>query len=126
MVECSVKEEPTMSRGNPRDPRKERFWRRMLRQWQRSGLSARAFCRQQGLSESNFYAWRRTLAQRDTEPVAFVPVQVLPELPPVPSADAVTCGLELLLSGGRVLRIGPAFDTSTLRRLLALLEEGQA
>jgi hypothetical protein len=112
-----------MSRGNPRDPRKERFWRRLLRQWRRSGLSVRAFCHQHGLSEPNFYAWRRTLADRDAPAVAFVPVGVLPPEPP-PAAAAPT-GLELLLAGGRVLRIGAAFDGTTLRRLLAVLEEGR-
>ena len=114
-----------MSSGKPRDPVKERFWRRMLRLWQGSGLSVRAFCQQHELSEANFYAWRRTLAQRDALLPAFVPVEVLPEPSSVPPGDATACGLELLLSGGRVLRIGPAFDGPTLRRLLAVLGEGR-
>ena len=115
-----------MSRGNPRDPRKERFWRRMLRQWRRSGLSVRAFCAQQGLSEPSFYAWRRTLADRDPPAPAFVPVTLLPEPTARLTPDAAaSTGLELLLPGGRVLRVGAAFDEPTLRRLLAVLEEGQ-
>jgi hypothetical protein len=112
-----------MSRGKPRDPSKERFWRRMLRLWQGSGLSVRAFCEQHDLAQPSFYAWRRTLAERDSAAVTFVPVEVLPE--PLPTTDTVGPGLELLLTGGRVLRIGPAFDGPTLRRLLAVLEEGQ-
>src|SRR6185369_1412932 len=122
MVQCSAKEERTMTPGKPRDLRKEQFWRRILRQWQHSGLSVRAFCEQQGLSQPSFYAWRRTLAQRDAQAVTFVPVEVLPQ-PLSPESEAA--GLELILIGGRVLRIGPAFDEATLRRLLALLEEGQ-
>ena len=114
-----------MPRGNPRDPRKEQFWRRTVRQWRRSGLSVRTFCQRHGLSEPNFYAWRRTLAQRDAQAVAFVPVEVLPESLPLPASAAAAGGLELVLVGGRVLRIGPAFDAPTLRRLLATLEEGQ-
>ena len=112
-----------MSPGKPRDPHKERFWRRMLRQWRRSGLSVRAFCEQHGLSQPSFYAWRRTLAQRQAHTVAFVPVEVRTDSLTPPSAAAA--GLELVLPGGRVLRIGPAFDAPTLRRLLALLQEGQ-
>lgn len=113
-----------MSTGKPRDASKERFWRRMLRQWRRSGLSARAFCQQRGLSQPSLYAWRRTIAGRDAQALPFVPVQVLPpEKPAV--AGAADSGLELMLNGGRILRIGPAFDEPTLQRLLALLEEGQ-
>ena|SRR5215831_5903043 len=114
-----------MSRGKPRDPRKEQFWRPMLRQWQRSDLSVRAFCEQHGLSQPSFYAWRRTLRDRDAQAVAFVPVEVLPQPLALPTADPAACGLELLLPGGRLLRIGPAFDAPTLCRLLALLEEGR-
>lgn len=105
-----------------RDPGKERFWRRMLRQWRSSGLSVRAFCRSRGLSEPSFYSWRRVLAQRATQPPAFVPVQVVAEASP---ADTIVGGIELVLDGQRVVRIGPAFDALTLRRLLAVLQEGR-
>jgi hypothetical protein len=33
-----------MAHGKPRDPRKEQQWRRWIYQWQRSGLTVRAFC----------------------------------------------------------------------------------
>lgn len=112
-----------MSRGNPRDPRKERFWRRAVLQWRKSGLSIRDFCRQQQLSEPNFYAWRALIARRNTEKLAFVPVQIVPE-PTIPGrTDEATAGLELILVGGRRLRIGAGFDAPTLQRLLPLLEE---
>lgn len=112
-----------MSPGKPRDPHKERFWRRMLRQWQRSGLSVRDFCLQHGLSLHSFYAWRRTLAQRDTAPSPFLPVQLLPEPNPLLTPEPTPTALELLLPDGRRLRIGPGFDAPTLRRLLAVLQE---
>jgi hypothetical protein len=111
-----------MSTGKPRDHSKERFWRTRLRQWRHSGLSVRAFCDQHGLALPSFYAWRRTLAQRDTE-VQFVPVRLAPE-PPASTASG-TSALELVLDGRRLLRIGPGFDAATLQRLLALLEEGR-
>jgi hypothetical protein len=114
-----------MSKHQQRDPRKEQFWRRKLEQWRRSGLSVRAFCARHGLTEPTFYFWRRTLAQRDEATVRFVPVQVVPDpladVPPTPTG----VGLELLLAGGRVLRIGPTFDGPTLQRLLAVLEESR-
>jgi transposase-like protein len=94
----------------------------MVRQWRSSGRSVREFCTEHEISEPNFYAWRRTIARRDAQ-TRFVPVQVVPA--EKPTADASDHGLELLLDRGRVLRIGAGFDEPTLRRLLALLEEGQ-
>ena len=65
-----------MSTRKERSASKEQFWRTMVRQWRQSGLSVRAFCRRHGLLEPNFFAWRRTLAERDaapdTTPVRFV------------------------------------------------------
>jgi Transposase len=110
-----------MSTGKPRDCRKERFWRARVRQWCASGLSVRAFCDRHGLAQHSFYAWRRTLGQRDNE-VQFVPVCLTPELTPTTAGSA---GLELVLDGRRSLRIGPGFDAGTLQRLLAVLEEGR-
>jgi hypothetical protein len=105
------------------DPKKERFWRRTLRDWQRSGLTIRAFCQQHDLSEPSFYFWRRTLAERQVPTPTFVPLQLLADDPPPAVNAAAAGGLELLLRGGHVLRIGPGFDGSTLRRLLEVLEE---
>jgi transposase-like protein len=119
-----------MSRRGERDLRKEQFWRQQVRQWRRSGLSIRGFCRQHGLAEASFYAWRRTLAERvplaqrrprpqpangtADQPPAFVPVQVVPAPPAAP--------LEIVLGPGRVVRVPPGFDAATLRQLLATLE----
>ena len=102
---------------------KERFWRRVLRQWRGSGLSVRAFCEEQGLSEPSFYAWRRALAERDAAAVPFVSVRVTPE--PTTTSDSSAGALELVVGANRRLRIGPGFDALTLTRLLALLEEGR-
>jgi transposase len=113
-----------MLSAKQRDAGKERFWRRLVRQWQASGLSVRAFCAREGLTEPSFYAWRRALTERDTQP-GFVPVRVAAEGNAAGSDDAARA-LELHLPLGRVLRIGMGFDAATLRRLLALLEEGQA
>lgn len=48
-----------------RSAQKERFWRRMLRRQEKSGLSVRQFCLEQQLSEASFYSWKRTIADRD-------------------------------------------------------------
>jgi len=95
----------------------------MVRQWGSSGLSVREFCTDHDISEQSFYAWRRTIAQADAQSARFVPVQVVPD--EEAAGNAPGQGLELLLGGSRVLRVGPGFDEATLRRLLALLEEGR-
>ena len=48
-----------------RQENKEQHWRGHLAAWQGGGLSIRAYCRQQGLSEPSFYFWRRELLRRD-------------------------------------------------------------
>src|ERR1700724_2743219 len=50
-----------------RDPGRERFWREVVARCRASGLSIRAFCRREKLGEPLFYAWRRTIAERDAE-----------------------------------------------------------
>jgi transposase len=100
---------------------KERFWRRVLRQWGRSDLTIRDFCAEQGLAEGSFYAWRQTIAKRDqaaatshTQP-AFVQVHVVP----APASAA----LELVLDQGLAVRVPAGFDVATLRQLLTVLKE---
>jgi hypothetical protein len=57
---------------------------------------------------------------------AFLPVQVTGETNTAPTTRTTTATLELVLHCGRQLRVGVGFDGPTLRRLLALLEEGQS
>jgi transposase-like protein len=112
-----------MPNGKPRDPQKERFWRQAIRRWLKSGLSAQAFCLENGLSPASFYAWQRTLAQRDAQAIPFAQVHVLADEASNSLTPAVGAAFELVLANRRVLRIGTHFDAATLRRLLPLLEE---
>jgi hypothetical protein len=126
-----------MAGRGKRDCGKERFWRRALRQWRRSGLSVRAYCAEHGLTEPSFYAWRRIVAQRDQESAH---VRAKPERGnvhrAVPASDdapvfvplrvidvATQVALEVVLERGWVVRILRGFDADTLRQLLAVLEE---
>jgi hypothetical protein len=56
--------------GRQRDPLREKFWRRTIRQQQRSGLTVRAFCLREGLKDGAFRWWRQALARRDREVAA--------------------------------------------------------
>jgi hypothetical protein len=120
-----------MARPEWRDRAKERFWRRVLRRWQRSGQRVRDFCAAESLSEPSFFAWRRELARRDQEAAdivpRFVPVQVRSEVEPMTASPAVTsvspAVIELVLTNGRVLRVPAGFDPALLRQLLSVAEE---
>jgi transposase-like protein len=124
-----------------RSTTKEFFWQDHICRWQQSHLSVRAFCRTHRLREPSFYHWRRLLTQRgllaeaqssapplrgrqaaesaSTVP-AFVPVRI--EQQSVPH-NAVAPAFEVVLAGGRVLRVPVDFDATALRRLIATLED---
>jgi hypothetical protein len=110
-----------MAQGKPRDPRKEQYWRRWIQQWRHSNLTVPEFCERHHLALPRFYAWRRTLEQRDHQrerSAPFLPVHVVAD-----DAPAAAAFFELVLSGDRILRIAPGFDAATLRQLLAILGE---
>ena len=123
--------------GKPRDPAKERDWRRTMADHARSGLSISAFCRREGLTPHTFRWWRQELGRRDrlgtTDGAdqapspstglalhsAFVPVQVVPDAPgPVPER----CPIEIVLPGGPTVRVTRGFDPPTLDAILSVLE----
>ena len=110
-----------MARSN-RDEGKERYRRRVLTQWQASPpTTVRAFCAAQGVSQPLFYWWRREIRRRDRDRPQFLPVHVVGEAP-APESDGGA--IEVVLGGGRCVRVRPGFDRTTLVRLLDVLGEG--
>jgi hypothetical protein len=111
-------------RGRERDVGKERYWRDSIRRWQRSGQTIRDFCRERGLSEVSFHAWRRTIARRDEQAGSATASERGPVFVPLRVAATVAAApLELVLGSGRIVRVSPGFDVATLQTLLAALEE---
>ena len=100
--------------------RRRSYWRTLLARWQRSGLSVRAFCREEGLSEPSFYLWRRKLDQAHNIKPTFIPVHVVTD----EDRQAASGSIEIVLANGRSLRVGPGFDSPTLVKLVDLLENG--
>ena len=98
-------------------------WTRILDRWKSSGLSGRAFCQREGLGAPNFYAWKRKLRLRGSsrgapsrsQRLKFVPVEVR-------AAPPSAAPLEVVVAGGRVVRVPSGFDTAALTRLLSVLE----
>lgn len=99
---------------------REQFWREQLRRQDSSGQGVREFCEGAGLSVPSFYWWRREVRIRDSrrgggDRPRFVPVRMTPE---PPAAAAV----EVVLGGGRVVRVGSGFDADHLRAVVTVLE----
>ena len=104
------------------DVEKARYWQAVIRDAARSGLSTRAFCRQRKLHESQFYWWQRRLKEK--RPQISTPVKGAASFALVSDeSTAVDAGIELVLAGGRRLRIAKGVDEPTLRSVLAALEQ---
>lgn len=109
-------------RREKQDVEKTRFWRSAIREAARSGISVREFCRRRKLHECQFYWWQRRLSltgsKRRSRPTAGAASFSLVSEEPSGS-DA---GIELVLAGGRRLRIARGVDEATLRAVLAAVE----
>lgn len=109
-------------RGPRREPGKEKFWRRMLRDFVASGQSVRAFCRVRQVSEPSFYAWRRTLGQRSEAATKARPTaKPAPAFLPIQLTDAGG-RVEIVLAGGTRIRLHPPVDRAVLAEVMAALE----
>ena len=90
-------------------------WAERIAVQQRSGISVKQFCREHGLTECSFYAWRKRLQQ--SGPVRFA----LVERSARQQEGTAEAALELVFASGERLRIGTGVDTATLRAVLDLM-----
>jgi hypothetical protein len=111
-------------------------WAALIDQWHGSGLSLPAFCQRRGLNTGTMQGWvyKRThkgaierarrvggTTQDPPAAAAFLPVRVI-------GADREheetgRSGVEIVLGAGRRVVIGAGFDSETLRRVVAVLED---
>lgn len=109
-----------------------RFWARHLHRWNQSGLSQAQYCRQQQLSVAAFGWWKRRLVAAPTpghraatrgkvgEPNgSFVELKRAAEGVSLP---VDTEAYEIVLPGGRQLRLGRHWEPDRVRQLLLVLE----
>ena len=89
-------------------------WAERIAAQQRSGMSVKQFCKEQGLTEYSFYAWRKRLQKREAVRFALVDRGARQE----PATEAA---LELVVATGERLRIGAGVDAATLRTVLEIL-----
>jgi transposase-like protein len=104
-------------------------WREIISRQQVGGLSIAAFCRDNAVPASSFFAWKRRLSQgraaqkgptpaaaRPTPVGAFIEAKLLPARPH--RVDAI----EVRLRGGRRVLVRPGFDRPLLAQVLTVLE----
>jgi transposase-like protein len=92
--------------------RKLAFWRRIAEQYERSGLSRRAFCERKGIKKSSLDYWRRRVGE--VQP-AFVEVKVAER--PVPQAV-----LQVLVGEKYRIQVHGAFDSELFTHVVRTLE----
>jgi hypothetical protein len=118
-------------KGPRRDGEKERFWREVIRRQRHGGLSVRGFCREEGLSEPSFHAWRRELARRGVrqaknrqrlvaKQARFVSVELAPA-----SVSTELASIECILPGGIVLRLPAAMEPAAIAAVLTSWERSR-
>ena len=90
-------------------------WAERIAAQQRSGMSVKQFCKEQGLTEYSFYTWRKRL--QESGPVRFA----LVERSVRRQEGTAEAALELVLATGERLRIGAGVDIATLRTVLDAL-----
>ena len=110
------------AQGRRRDQGMREPWRKLIAEAARSGTSIREFCRQRGVTESQFYTWRARLngkvqgvaRRRALSAAKAAPFSLVSDPP-----GELDAGIELVLADGRRVRICRGVDEATLRTVLA-------
>lgn len=115
--------------GAGRSLDKEAFWRLVLDEHEASGLTVRAFCKQESLSEPSFYTWRKELRKRDQEsavvqesrllPVEIVGGSAVSTPPRLTSERNSSAALEVVTPTGYTLRLEQDVDPCRPGQLLS-------
>jgi hypothetical protein len=109
---------PGSSPRSRSDASTTRRWVERLERFAARSLTVAAFCSAEGVSQSNFYLWRRRLAQPVPSPVGRAPTVVPIRIAPPPTS---TTPVEMALPSGTVVRfpadVRPELIVAVLRGL---------
>ena len=102
---------------------KKQEWSMSIQECRGSGLSVRAWCRQEGINAATYYRWERELlALAETEPCSSVSAVRFAELPaPKRGSRNVAERSATLHIGNASLDIYPGCDTEQLKMLVEFL-----
>ena len=98
-------------------------WSARIQNCRSSGLSVRAWCRQEGINASTYYRWERELlTAADQAPCSAVPAVTFAEMPePKKMSRNVSERCATLRIGSASLDIYPGCDAEQLKMLVELL-----
>ena len=99
-----------------RQAARRKQWSELIARQKQSGKTVEAFCQENGVGGPSFYAWRKRLKGKN-QAVGFALVET-GVLNPQRGEP-----IELILSTGDRLRIGPDVDLARLRQVLSTLRE---
>ena len=91
------------------------YWRELISEQKRRGVSVQRFCEDRGLTEQSFYVWRKRL-KKET-PMQFALLQT----GSTGHTASVEPALEVVLRTGERLRIGASVNVAALRLVLEAL-----
>ena len=120
---CRLLEDIKMTSAELKHRVKLQEWAARIQDCRSSGLSVRAWCRQEEISATTYYRWERELlALAETEPCSSVSAVRFAELPaPKQVSRNVAERSATLHIGNASLDIYPGCDTEQLRLLVELL-----
>ena len=118
-----------------KETERSKYWRHVVKEWETSGMTQAAFCRERDLSSAAFSWWRREFKKRDSKTKAgiqstkpsknseshglqFVQVSGLEKIAPFHPQDRI----EIILANGHQIRVPHEFSSETLQRVLKVLE----
>lgn len=96
------------------------LWEQRLTHYEESGISIKAWCKQQSIKESQFYYWRkklRTDKAEETQPLQWLPLDLQLSKQTIPAGDWITVHI-----GQAKVEIGKGFDQSLLREIIQVLQ----
>ncbi|MFN7955434.1 MAG: hypothetical protein U0610_27165 [bacterium] len=109
---------------------RRRYWReadarRVVDAWRRSEASAAAFARRYQLDPKRILRWAKDLDGPQPSAARFHPVRVVERGDPATVTFAPPI-IEIVLLGGRRVRVPPGVDPSELRQILDVVEGAPA
>jgi hypothetical protein len=88
------------------------YWRALVEKQAESGMSAAAFCKQQGINPQRLYFWRRRF-HSDSPGAGFIRL--------VPTSKTPFSGIRIVLDHGVSVELDRGFDPLTLRETIDAL-----